>query len=46
MKKKYLIIPIILIIITCNVKCFASTNNEIITKEYQNNQKARKKDLK
>jgi len=40
MKKKYLIIPIILIIITCNVKCFASTNNEIITKEFQTTQNA------
>ena len=40
MKKKYLIIPIILIIITCNVKCFANTNNEIITKEFQTTQNA------
>ena len=40
MKKKYLIIPIILIIITCNVKCFASTNNEVITKEFQTTQSA------
>lgn len=40
MKKKYLIITIILIIITCNVKCFASTNNEIITKEFQTTQNA------
>ena len=40
MKKKYLIIPIILIIITCNVRCFANTNNEIITKEFQTTQNA------
>lgn len=40
MKKIYLVIPIILIIITCNVKCFASTNNEIITKEFQTTQNA------
>lgn len=45
MKKKYLIIPIILIIITCNVKCFASTNNEIITKEFQTTQNAEKEFL-
>lgn len=40
MKKIYLVIPIILIIITCNVKCFANTNNEIITKEFQTTQNA------
>lgn len=45
MKKKYLIIPIILIIITCNMKCFASTNNEIITKEFQTTQNAEKEFL-
>ena len=45
MKKKYLIISIILIIITCNVKCFASTNNEIITKEFQTTQNAEKEFL-
>lgn len=45
MKKKYLIIPIILIIITCNVKCFANTNNEIITKEFQTTQNAEKEFL-
>ena len=45
MKKKYLIIPIILIIITCNVKCFARTNNEIITKAFQTTQNAEKEFL-
>ena len=45
MKKLYLVIPIILIIITCNVKCFASTNNEIITKEFQTTQNAEKEFL-
>ena len=40
MIKKYLIIPIILIIITCNGNCLASTNNEIITKEFQTTQNA------
>lgn len=40
MKIKYLIIPIIFIIICCNVKCFASTSNEVITKEFQTTQNA------
>ena len=40
MKKKYLIIPIIFFIICCNAKCFASTNNEVITKEFQTTQSA------
>ena len=40
MKSKYLIIPIIFFIICCNAKCFASTNNEVITKEFQTTQSA------
>lgn len=40
MKNKYLIIPIIFFIICCNAKCFASTNNEVITKEFQTTQSA------
>lgn len=40
MKRKYLIIPIIFFVICCNVKCFASTNNELITKEFQTTQNA------
>ena len=40
MKRKYLIIPIIFFIICCNAKCFASTNNEVITKEFQTTQSA------
>lgn len=40
MKKTYFIIPIISILILCNTICFASTNNEVITKEFQTTQSA------
>lgn len=40
MKKIYFIIPIILVIILCNTKCFASINSEIVKKEFQTTQNA------
>lgn len=46
MKKIYFIIPTILIIILCNTICFASTNNEIIKKEFQTTQNAESEFLK
>lgn len=46
MKKIYFIIPIILITILCDTICFASTNNEIIKKEFQTTQNAESEFLK